>query len=94
MTFEQIVAKYIKDFLNYEKYRESVEQNRDFVYESFFEEIGITNIEEKLGALQFLKGKLEDSTVTKEELRMAGENFIQTATAPRRRTRKSRTQNE
>lgn len=94
MTFEQIVTKYIKDFLNYEKYRESVEESRDILYESFFEEIGITSIEEKIGALRFLKGKLEDGTVTKEELRKAGENFIQTATTPKRRTRKPRTTNE
>lgn len=87
-SFKQTVSKCIKDLVNYEKYEKTVKENREILYEAFFEEVGLTTLEEKIGALKFIQGKLEDETTNKKLLRMAGENFIEEATAPRTRSRK------
>lgn len=87
-SFKQTVSKCIKDLVNYEKYEKTVKENREILYEAFFEEVGLTTLEEKIGALKFIKGKLEDGTTNKKELRMSGEVFIEEATAPRTRSRK------
>lgn len=87
-SFKQTVSKCIKDLVNYEKYEKTVKENREILYEAFFEEVGLTTLEEKIGALKFIQGKLEDQTTNKKLLRMSGENFIEEATAPRTRSRK------
>ncbi|MDU1056640.1 MAG: hypothetical protein E7A37_06310 [Negativicoccus succinicivorans] len=87
-SFKQTVSKCIKDLVNYEKYEKTVKENREILYEAFFEEVGLTTLEEKIGALKFIQGKLEDETTNKKLLRMSGENFIEEATAPRTRSRK------
>lgn len=87
-SFKQTVSKCIKDLVNYEKYEKTVKENREILYEAFFEEVGLTTLEEKIGALKFIQGKLEDETTNKKLLRMSGKNFIEEATAPRTRSRK------
>lgn len=87
-SFKQTVSKCIKDLVNYEKYEKTVKENREILYEAFFEEVGLTTLEEKIGALKFIQGKLADETTNKKLLRMSGENFIEEATAPRTRSRK------
>ncbi len=87
-SFKQTVSKCIKDLVNYEKYEKTVKENREILYEAFSEEVGLTTLEEKIGALKFIQGKLEDETTNKKLLRMSGENFIEEATAPRTRSRK------
>lgn len=87
-SFKQTVSKCIKDLVNYEKYEKTVKENREILYEAFFEEVGLTTLEEKIGALKFIQGKLKDETTNKKLLRMSGENFIEEATAPRTRSRK------
>ncbi len=87
-SFKQTVSKCIKDLVNYEKYEKTVKENREILYEAFFEEVGLTTLEEKIGALKFIKGKLEDGTTNKRELRMSGVAFIEEATKPRPRGRK------
>ncbi|MDU4203407.1 MAG: hypothetical protein E7I13_06730 [Negativicoccus succinicivorans] len=88
-SFKQTVSKCIKDLVNYEKYEKTVKENRETLYESFFEEVGLTKLEEKVGALRFIEGKLKDKTINKEDLRQSGEQFIQEATAPRSRKKMS-----
>lgn len=87
-SFKQTVSKCIKDLVNYEKYEKTVKENREILYEAFFEEVGLTTLEEKIGALRFIEGKLKDGTTNKRELRMSGEVFIEEATKPRTRSRK------
>lgn len=87
-SFKQTASKCIKDLVNYEKYEKTVKENREILYEAFFEEVGLTTLEEKIGALRFIEGKLKDGTTNKRELRMSGEVFIEKATKPRTRSRK------
>ncbi|MDU5530069.1 hypothetical protein [Negativicoccus succinicivorans] len=87
-SFKQTASKCIKDLVNYEKYEKTVKENREILYEAFFEEVGLTTLEEKIGALRFIEGKLKDGTTNKRELRMSGEVFIEEATKPRTRSRK------
>ena len=87
-SLKQTVSKCIKDLVNYEKYEKTVKENREILYEAFFEEVGLTTLEEKIGALRFIEGKLKDGTTNKRELRMSGEVFIEEATKPRPRGRK------
>jgi hypothetical protein len=68
--------------------KKTVKENREILYEAFFEEVGLTTLEEKIGALRFIEGKLKDGTTNKRELRMSGEVFIKEATKPRTRSRK------
>lgn len=87
-SFKQSVSKCIKDLMNYEKYEKTVKENKEILYEAFFEEVDLTTLEERIGALKFIQGKLEDGTTNKRELRISGEVFIEEATKPRPRGRK------
>ena len=62
-SFKQTASKCIKDLVNYEKYEKTVKENREILYEAFFEEVGLTTLEEKIGALRFIEGKLKDGTI-------------------------------
>ncbi|MDU2095077.1 MAG: hypothetical protein E7E73_00030 [Negativicoccus succinicivorans] len=87
-SFKQTVSKCIKDLVNYEKYEKTAKENKELLYETFFKEVGLDTLEEKIGALNFIQGKLEDGTTNKRELRMSGVAFIEEATKPRPRGRK------